>query len=162
MTIPVEGLYLSKALGLGRIAEHNPKTNIRTLAAEGDDIPFGHAVMDGTDPETQCKVLSSGTGKFRGVAGYSTEASDLDNSNYEEHDQVAIVDQGVVTVYVEEAVTIGSAVRIRHDASHYGMFRTTASGTDAGVLTGAEWRENAASGTAAKLYLDPPFTYTSD
>jgi len=162
MTIPVEGLYLSKALGLGRIAEHNPKTNIRSYAAEGDAIPFGKAVMDGTDPEKQCKLFASGTGKFRGIAGYSTEASDLDNSQYLAKDQVAVVDQGVVTVYAEEAVEIGNPVRIVHTGEGKGNFRASALPGNTGILTGAEWRESAPAGSAVKLYLDPPFTFIKD
>ena len=162
MAIPLENLNIAKVLSKGKVAESNGMTNIRSYVAEGDDIGFGLGVMDGTDAEKQVKIFSSGTGKFRGVALQSTEASDLDNSAYEEYDPVAVIDQGVVWVYVEEAVNVGDAVRIRHTGGVPGAFRTSATSTNAAVLTGAEWRSDAGSGTQAKLFLSPPFTITSD
>jgi hypothetical protein len=162
MTIPVEGFNINKALGFGRSGDHNPIENIRSFAAEEDDIEFGHAVMDGTDAEKQVKLFASATGKFRGVAGYSVDASNIDNSLFDEGDSVPVFDQGVVTVYVEEAVNVGDAVRVRHDATGPGNFRTSADAGKSVLLTGAEWREDGASGTAVKLFLNPPFTVTAD
>lgn len=162
MPIPVEGMFQEKVLSRGKVAEHNPMTNIRSFAAEGDDIGFGYGVMDGTDAEKQVEVYSSASGKFRGVALQSTEASDLDNSNYEEYDQVAVMDQGVVWVYCEEAVNVGDAVRVRHTDGTPGAFCTTAVANKTVLLTGAEWRSDATSGTTAKLFLSPPFTITAD
>jgi len=163
MTIPVEGFNVNKALGFGRIGTHNPITNIRSYAAEGDDLEFGHAAMDGTDPEKQLKLFASASGVFRGVIGYSTDASNIDNSLFNDKDSVPLIDQGVVTVYVEEAVNVGDAVRIRHDATGPGNFRTSAdAGKTVEVTEGAEWREDGASGTAVKLLLNPPFTISAD
>jgi hypothetical protein len=162
MPIPVEGMFQAKVLSRGKVAEHNPMTNIRSYAAEDVDIGFGYGVMDGTDAEKQVKVYSSASGKFRGVAIQSTEASDLDNSDYQDHDQVAVMDQGVVWVYCEEAVNVGDAVRVRHTSGVPGAFRTTASAGNSVLLTGAEWRSDALSGTTAKLFLSPPFTITAD
>jgi len=163
MPIPVEGMFQAKVLSRGKVAEHNPMTNIRSYAAEGVDIGFGYGVMDGTDAEKQVKVYSSASGKFRGVAVQSTEASDLDNSDYQEYDQVAVMDQGVVWVYCEEAVNVGDAVRVRHTNGVPGAFCTSAVANKTVLLTSAEWRSDAAtSGTTAKLFLSPPFTITAD
>jgi len=168
MTIPKESLYLSRVLGFGRIAEHNPNTNIRTYAAEGSDLTFGRAAMDGTDPEKQVMLFASQTGKFRGVIGYSTEAGDLDNELYEDEDVVSIIDQGIVTVYPEEDVTdiTTQSVRIRSDTTGItasaGNFRVSSDTGKTVVLSGAEWRSEGASGTAVKLYLAPPFSITAD
>ena len=165
MAIPKEGLYITKVLGLGRIAEHDPKTNIRTLAAEGADVEFGHGLMDGTNPELQCKLFASSSGKFRGVAGYSTDASELDTSLFAEGDAVPVIDSGVVTVYAEEAISDIStdAVRIKHNASGPGNFRKSAvAGETVEITAGAEWRSEGASGTAVKLFLNPPFTISAD
>ena len=163
MTIPKEDLYLSKVLGFGRIAEHNPMTNIRSFAAEGNDIEFGHAVMDGTDPEKQMKLYADAASVFRGVAGYSPEASDLDNGLFSEGDPVPVIDQGVVTVYVEEAVAVGEDVRIRHEATGPGNFcKTAVAGETVKITEGAEWRQDGALGTAVKLFLNPPFKIVAD
>lgn len=164
MTIPEEGLYTSRALGLGRIAEHNPLTNIRSKAAESDNITFGRAVKLGTDLDKQVEIFNVASGTFKGVAGYATDASNIDNSKFNQYDSVPVIDQGVVTVYTEEAITDKtSAVRIRHDATGPGNFRTTAdSGKTVQITAGAEWREAAASGTAVKLFLSPPFSISAD
>ncbi len=165
MAIPKEDLYVSRVLGFGEIPEHNPIENIRSFAAEEDNITFGRALMAGTDGEKQVKIFASATGKFKGVAGYSTEASDLDNSQYDDHDAVAVIDQGVVNVYTEEVIAMGDGVHIRHTASGTkvaGSFCKTAVPNETATLSGAEWRSAGASGTAVKLYLDPPFTITAD
>lgn len=165
MAIPKESFYLAKNIGVGRIAEHSSNTNIRSYAAEGTDVEFGHALMDGTDPEKQIKLFASASGRLRGVAGYSTEASDLDNSLFEAGDPVPVVDSGVVMVYTEEAITDIStdAVRIRHSAAGPGNFCTSAvAGATVQVTAGAEWRSEGASGTAVKLFLNPPFTISAD
>ena len=162
MAIPVEGLYLAKALGRGKIAEHNPMTNIRSYAASGVDIAFGLAVMEGVDLDKQVRLFTSGTGKFKGVAGYSISADDLDNGLFTTGDMVPVVDQGVVMVYVEEAVTPSSPVRIRHTGGTPGAFRTSSSGGASALITGAEFRGSGASGTAVPLFLSPPFTVTAD
>lgn len=163
MTIPTESLNTSKALGFGRIAEHNPITNIRSFAAEGNDLTFGKAAKRGTDADKQASAFNVASGVFLGVVGYSTNASNIDNSKFNEGDSTPIIDQGSVTVYTEEAITVGSDVRIRHDATGIGNFRTTAdSGNTVKITAGAEWREDAASGTAVKLYLNPPFTTSAD
>jgi len=163
MAIPKENYYLNKALGFGRIAEHNPLTNIRSFAAEGSDCEFGKALKFGTDNEKQVYNFNAATGVFAGVAGYSIDASDIDNSKFSAGDSVPLIDQGVVTVYAEEAITKGGSVRIRFDATGPGNFRTSAdAGKTVEITEGAEWREDAASGTAVKLFLSPPFTTSAD
>ena len=162
MAIPLEGLNQAKVLSKGKVAENNGMTNIRSYVAEGNDIGFGLGVMDGSDPEKQVKIFSSASGKFRGVALYATDASDLDNSNFEEYDAVPVFDQGVVWVYCEEAVNVGDSVRVRHTNGVPGAFCTTAITNETILLTGAEFRSDAASGTTAKLFLSPPFTITAD
>jgi len=165
MAIPKEPLYTSKSLGAGRIPEHNPMNLIESYAAEEDGIKFGRAVMEGTDNETEVKIYASASGVFVGVAAYSTEASDLDNSAYNQYDPAGIMTQGTILVYVEEAVSKGDTVRIRHTASGNlvaGSFATTADAGKTVALTGAEYRSDAASGTVAKLYIAPPFSISAD
>jgi len=165
MAIPKESLYLSKVLGVGRIAEHSENTHIRSYAAEGADVEFGHAVMDGTNPEKQIKLYADAAGKFRGIAGYSTEASELDTSLFAAGDPVPVIDSGVVTVYTEETISdiSSDAVRIRHDSAGPGNFcKTAVAGETVLISTGVEWRSEGASGTGVKLFLNPPFAITAD
>lgn len=162
-TIPTETLYTSKPLGFGRIAEHNPLTNIRSKAAENNLVKFGRAVREGTDAETQVDIYNSATGTFKGVAGYSTSAKNIDNSLFNDGDSVPLVDQGIVTVEQDEAIVIGDPVRIRFDGANAGVFhKTSIGGSTVRITAGAEWRESKASGVATKLFLSPPFTISAD
>jgi len=164
MAIPKQSFYNTTKLVAGVIAEHNPKTHIRSFAAEEAGIKFGRAIMQGTE-ENEAKIFAATGAVFRGVAGYSPWASDLDNSQFSQYDEVPCIESGVVMVHVEEAVTPSSTVRIRHTADGSkvaGSFCTTSDAGKTTVLTGAEYRSSGASGTAVKLYLDPVFTTTND
>jgi len=165
MAIPLEGLNVAKVLGPGEIPEHNPFNHIASYAAEEDNIKFGRATMAGTDNEKEVKIYASASGVFAGVACYSTDASDLDNSQYKQYDVAGIMNQGEVYVYVEEAVSKGDTVRIRHTASGdkvAGSFATTADSGKTVVLSGAEYRSDAASGTVARLFMSPPLSISAD
>lgn len=163
MAIPKQSLYSDRYGMPGEIYEHNPITMIRSAAAEEDEIPFGRALMMGTDGD-QVKKYASATGVFVGVAGFSTQASDFDNSEYDDEDSVAVVTQGVVLVYVEEDVERGDTVRVRHTANGdyvAGSFATTADSGRTAVLTGAEFMGDSASGVVP-LFLNPPFAISAD
>ena len=165
MTIPKRGLNHSQVSGPGEIPEHNPIINLRSFAAEEDDIKFGRAVMGGTSNEEQVKIFASASGKFKGVAAYSTEASDLDNSQFKQYDKVPVFDQGVINVFVEEAVSPTDTVRIRHTASGSlvaGSFAKTADAGKTVVLSGAEYRSTTTTSGVAQLYIDPVFSVTAD
>ena len=163
MAIPKKDLYSNRFGVPGEIYEHNPITMIRSMAAEDDAIKFGRAVMLGSTSD-QAKIYASATGVFKGVAGFSTQAGNYDSSEYDTNDPVAVVDQGVVLVFVEEAVQVGDTVRIRHTADGTlvaGSFATTADSGKTVVLTGAEFREDSASGVVP-LFLNPPFSISAD
>lgn len=161
MAIPVESLVTAKAMGRGKIPTHNPITNIRSFAASGTDIQFGLGVMDG-DFLGQVKLFADSAGVFRGVAGYSTEANNLDTGTFTTGDAVPVVDQGSVMVYVEEDISAGDSVRIRHTDGTPGAFCAAAVATKTALIGGAEWRGTGASGSTVELFLSPPFTITAD
>lgn len=165
MPIPKESLYTDRVLGPGEIPEHNPINNARSFAAEEAGIKFGRAVMAGTEPENEVKIYAGASGVFKGVTVFNTDAGDLDNSQHTINDAVAVADQGVINVFVEEAVAVGDTVRIRHTASGSlvaGSFATTSDAGKTTVLSGAEYRETGASGTAIKMYLNGPFSTSDD
>lgn len=164
MAIPKEPLYTNKVLGPGEVSEHNPITHLRSYAAEEDGLKFGRAAMLGTDPEKQVKIFASATGTFVGVNAFSTQADDLDNSQYKQYDPVSILDQGVIMVFVEETVEVGDTVRVRHTANGSkvaGSFCKTAAAGETVVLTGAEYRGDSVSGVVP-LFLNPPFSISAD
>ncbi len=163
MSIDQGRLYGEETLEVGRIAEHHPAEYRMTRVAEGD-ILFGRAVVKGTE-DLAVKAPSASTDLMIGVAGFSTEASDLDNNKYNTDDPVAVVETGVVVVYVEEAVSIGDAVRIRHTASGElvpGSFCKTADAGKTVVVANAVWKSETASAGFAVLYIKGPFPLTAD
>lgn len=168
MGIPANSsIYTDADIGLGKVAEHHPLNSTRTLICEGD-IKFGSAVMYGT-AQTQGKNFSSATGIFIGVAAHSTDATNLDTLAYADKDVLGVMESGMITVHVEEAVALGDPVRIRH-TNHAstatllaGQFAVTVEAGKTAVLTGAEWRSTTSGAGEVKLFLKGgTYTITAD
>lgn len=110
--IPEGQLYNDGFLSAGKIAEHHPATHVITRSAE-EAVKFGRGVVMG-DSDGGAKLPDSASGVFLGIAGWSSEASDIENEEYSQYDPMAIVESGIVMAYVEEAVSPEDPVRIRH------------------------------------------------
>lgn len=88
----------------GEIAKVGVLTEYEHMYSE-EVIPFGAGVMRGTDPETQCKLMTK-DGKFVGVAverGVELGAK----REYPSLSTINILTKGQVYVTVAEAVTAG-------------------------------------------------------
>jgi len=163
MSIPEGTLYQDGILSAGRIAEHHPAEYITTKIAEGV-IPFGRAVVKGTG-DNDAVLPSAADDVLLGVAGFSTEAGDIDNEQYSDNDPVAVVETGIVVVYVEEAVSIGDPVRIRHAAATGkvpGSFAVTAEAAKTALVSNAQWKSETTGAGLAQLYINGPFSLTAD
>lgn len=68
-------------------------------------IPFGAGVMRGTDPASQCKLMTTG-GKFIGIAG-ARNTNIQDKKEYPIKSTVEVIKKGYVWVIVEGAVVAG-------------------------------------------------------
>lgn len=165
-TIPLVELY-AEGFGAGRISMHYPNTFISTGTAE-ESVLFGIALQAGTAGE-QVKKFSSASGVFKGVAGYSIEASLLSSEMYSAYDPVGIVESGFVGVYVEEAVAIGDPVRVRHtnhasDATLLaGQFATTEEAGKTATIDNCEFRSATTGAGIAILFLKGgDYTVTAD
>lgn len=160
MSIPEGGLYNDAILSAGKITEHHPATYTITGHAEGA-IPFGVAVVRGTTPEG-VKVPTDASAPMVGVAAYSFEASDLDNEKYAADDVVGIVQIGVVSVVVTEAVKPADEVRVILTGDNAGSFCKTATVAVTAVVKGAEWRHEATDAGLAELYINGPLELIED
>jgi hypothetical protein len=109
--IPEGKLYNDQAREAGEIMEHHPSEYIHSMIAEGD-VNFGRGIVRGS-ASNKAKLPSSSSEEFLGVAGFSIQAADLDNRKYGDGDALAVVESGVVSVEVEEAVEPGDDVRLR-------------------------------------------------
>lgn len=163
MSIPEGGLYNDDVRAAGEIAEHLPDEYINTFAAEGE-ILFGSAVVRGTD-SAGVKTISAATDELLGVAASSFEASQFDDGLYSVGDPVGVVRKGVVVVCVEEAVTPGDPVRVRHTAgtgTAPGAFCTTAEGGKTAVVKNAEFRGTVTGLGYVALWVSGPFELVAD
>lgn len=164
--IPVADLYMGTNIGLGRFAQHYPNEYTESRIAEGA-VPFGKAVQVGT-AVTQGKVVAGASGEFIGVAARDPKATNLSTGAYADKDPLAVHKSGFVTVYVEEAVTAGDPVRVRHTnhaslaAKVAGNFATTADPNKTYVLTGARYENSVAAAGEVILFLSGTFSKTAD
>ena len=108
------GLYADKNIGYGKVPYRHPLNHPVHRNVEEGPIYFGRAVKDGTNPQSQVKPFNSSDGVFRGVAanyiGTKTEGQ------YEALEGSDIRESGFANVFVSEAVSPASPVRIRHSA----------------------------------------------
>jgi hypothetical protein len=166
MSIPVVDLYGSSNIGLGRIASHHPNTYIESKASEGE-TSFGKALQYGT-ARSQVKTVTGASGVFAGAGMYSVTAGKLSEGKYEDADSVGVARSGFVTVYVEEAVNAGDAVRVRH-TNHAsltdkvaGNFAKTAEAGKTYLLGGARFEKTTDGAGETIVWLSGEFTITAD
>ena len=139
-------------------------TNIVSKVAEDSDVPFGRAVVQGTN-DGQGKLPTATGQLFLGITEMTTawaeNASDL--HVYAESREMSIIDFGSVYAYSEQSVVPGDAVYFRHTADTaplniVGRFRKDASGGDADLIQGAKWDTTTAAGAIGKIKLNAPGT----
>lgn len=146
----------------GQLADGTPHS-IRGYAAEVE-IPFGRAVIAGTDPDHQVKLPGLTTDKILGVSMQS-HAREKDAATLK--DMINVMRQGAIYVRPEDAVTPASPVFVRFTANGagktVGQFLTTDDkvGDDPAVATavalpGARWETSAAAGGLAVLVINLP------
>jgi hypothetical protein len=166
MAIPIVDLYNVDSFGLGKHPIHHPINYTATAIGEGV-IQFGRALSAGTSND-QAKTISGVSKRFVGVSAYSVSASLLSEGKYSDKDVVGVIKTGYVSVYVEEAVNRGDAVRIRHtnhasDATLLaGQFAKTAEAGKTAVLSNAEWVKDAGSAGVGILYIGDNAVITAD
>ena len=115
MVLKPKGLDTSRARQPGEFGQMGGATLVESFVVEGNDIVFGDAVMSGT-LGNQVKQYSGNGGTLVGVAMRSTQAGDSDNDKYEEFDAIGVITKGAVSVFTEDAMLRGGAVRVRHAA----------------------------------------------
>jgi len=163
MSIIEKGLESEAPRKLGEVPINHPAQFAKTLVAE-DAVGFGRAVMLGTAGD-QGKIYAGASKAFEGVSAKSFEASDIDNEAYSDGDVMGVIDEGYVQVYVEEAVSKGDPVRVRHTADtgkYAGDFATTADAGKTALLVGAEFASETTAAGIAAIKLTPPFETTDD
>lgn len=115
MVLKPKGLDTSRARQPGELGQAGQEPLIESFIVEGNDIIFGDGVMAGT-LGTQVEQYAGNGGVFVGVAMRSTRAADSDNDRYEALDEIGVIVKGAVSVFTEDAMLRGGAVRIRHAA----------------------------------------------
>lgn len=110
--IPPAYLYGDPNLPPGKTAEHHPAEYIFSKITEGT-VPFGVLVVQGSENYLS-KIISSASDKVDGISVWSKDASGISQDQYLDGDSMGVMDTGIVSVHVEEAVQEGDPVRVRH------------------------------------------------
>ena len=136
------------------------RPKLLTKQAEGN-LPFGIAVTYGT-AEKEVAAPSSGSDVIIGVVvrNMDKNTSHLSGTNQVEDGALhPVICEGMVYVEVEDAVTAGGQVFVRHTAAGaevLGAFRSDADTSDAAALAGARYITSADAGELAVLQLNLP------
>ncbi len=130
---------------------------------EATGIPFGRAVVLKSAANKEYDLPASGAeaSASPGVAVRNPTLPTATAGSYEDGDDMSVCRSGVVTVQVEDAVTKGSTVFVRHTAgatlTALGRFRSDDGDEGAGALAssrpGWEYLESGAAGAYVRLYI---------
>lgn len=133
--------------------------NITSKAAEGSDIAFGRAVVQGT-ADNQAKLPSTLGERLIGITEMTTAWSENkdDLHLYTENREMNIITFGELWVYTEQAVVPGDPVFYRHTVESsplniVGRFRKDSSSNNCIQIKGATFESTADAGALARVKL---------
>ena len=161
--IPKGSLYNDKTRNGGEVAGHHGGMVITTGTAEGA-IPFGRGIVKGTS-ENRVKLPASADDTFRGIAGFSFDAGNLDEETYTDADPVAVCKVGVFSVYFEEEIAEGAPVRLRianSGSKKAGDFCTSAEAGKTVKLTNVEVTYGTSGPGFGVIRIDGAVAMTAD
>ena len=153
MTQLAYNLYMDAA-HVGLLYDIEPH-RIASDCADGI-IPFGSAVIPGSDPEKQVKVPTATSQQFRGVAlaTWAQEQNASGDGEYKDTSAVNVLKQGVVWGEGNGDVLVDEPAYFVYTGADVGKFRADATDADA-VPTGV-FRSSATSGNLAQLEINLP------
>lgn len=124
-------------------------------ACAEDAIPFGRAVIPGTDAEKQVKLPSGDVAQvFRGIAAATWAQEQVSGvGQYSDTDAVNIMKQGVIWVEVNQNVLVDEAAFFNITG---GTFRKDVNGGLAEAVPTGVFRSSANSGELALLEINLP------
>lgn len=130
-------------------------TSISKSRLAEEDLPFGRAVVRGTDAENEVALPTPGdlATSFMGVVQRVQDdvADANDVLEVKAGKEATIADFAEIWVEVEDAVVAGGAAFARVAAGNLGLFRSDADGGDAEAVPNAVYDSAAAAGGHAKL-----------
>lgn len=133
--------------------------NIGNAVAEGGDIAFGLAVVQGT-ADNQVKIATATGGTFRGITVRNLSISNDGTTGlaaYAEDAPITYRNFGSIVVVAEVAVSKDDPVYFRHTAGAggtvLGSLRNDADTATADQITGAFFAESAAIGELVRVTL---------
>ncbi len=162
MSVPIGGIYNGDVGIPGERCEIKAAERITSGRAAEGSIPFGTLVVMG-NTASQVKVPTAGTDKPLGIARRHDGASDVENDSYLETDQVDIVENGVFSVLVEDAVNPNSVVHVRIAGSGtYGSLRSSGVAGETATVSGARFKSTTTGSGRAALDILGELTFTAD
>jgi len=140
----------------GLVTDLRPNTIISKVA-EGA-VPFGRALIAGTDPEIQVKIPAAAGGVFRGVSvgTWAMERNTATNAEYLTTTSVSILRKGEIWVEVKEAVVVDSPVYYHISGVNAGYFTSDNDATTE-LLPNAVFTMSASADELATIEILLPF-----
>jgi len=144
----------------GLIADAATPPDILSRAnEESSNVPFGLAVIPGTDGFEQF-LLPSATGQVcLGVLAHAHNREDPEADGLNEGEVGDVLKRGRIWVVTEEAVDVDSDVYFRHTVNtteQIGAFRTDADTDKADQITNARWVAATSAAGIAQLDISLP------
>lgn len=136
----------------------HPHAMVTRVADESGGIAFGlYVSRDGDDDKVDLPAAAADVGT--GGVALIDPTKEPSASGYDNGDVVSVMTEGCVWVAVEDAVTQGGDVFVRHTAggSGVGSFRSDDDAGDASKLADAKYMSSAGAGELALLYLRPAY-----
>jgi hypothetical protein len=137
----------------------DPKDILSRANEESANVPFGLAVVPGTDGAEQF-LLPSATGQVcLGVLAHRHQREDVEADGLNEGEVGDVLKRGRIWVVTEEAVAVDSPVFFRHTApgvEQVGAFRTDADTANADEITSARWVAATSAAGIAQLDISLP------
>lgn len=144
----------------GLIADAASPPDILSRAnEESANVPFGLAVVLGTDGFNQFKLPSATGETVLGVLAHRHNRDDVEADGLNEGEVGDVLKRGRIWVVTEEAVAPDADVYFRHTApgaEQVGAFRTDADTANADQITSARWVAATSGAGIAQLDISLP------
>lgn len=133
---------------------------VESFAAEGH-VPFGRAVLAGTNKEKQVVLAEAGGATFRGVSVHTHAGATHEDGGYKDTETVNVLRRGMLWVEVTEAVEADDPAFYINapgsgDEDTAGKFTDTDDGTSVAVPGGGVFRSSTTGAGLALLEFNLP------
>lgn len=157
-------IELTSDIGVDLTAVGTTNCSVASATPDSQAIPFGRFVTKDPayDERAHLPIAATDITNAGACAGFTIRNNTVENdagAGYAVADQMEVVEQGIIYVLVENAVTTASGVYVRFTASgseELGRVRSDNDGGDAALLPNARFLDGGAAGELVRLQINTP------